>query len=61
MTTAQRILTSKEQKTHAQCKIIENECRDMAVRTDAANCYDRVFHFHDGSAISKTRDGYVIV
>ena len=35
------------------------DIRDLAVKTDAPNCYDRVFHFYDGSKISKTRDGFV--
>lgn len=60
MTTAERILTINEQETYTQCAVIEAECREMAVRTDAANCYDRVFHFYDGSAIKKTHDGYFI-
>lgn len=60
-TTAERILALNEQETHAQCMVIENECREMAVRTDAANCYDRVFHFYDGSSIEKTHDGYSVI
>lgn len=60
MNTAERIITSNQQSTFKQCQVLENECRDMAVKTDAANCYDRVFHFYDGSAVKKTRFGYFV-
>lgn len=38
---------------------LESDIRELAVKTDAPNCYDRVFHFYDGSKITKTRDGFV--
>lgn len=52
MTTAQRILTN------GTAQLIEAEARDLAVKTDGANCFDRTWTFYDGSRLIKTRDGY---
>ena len=60
MTTAARIIAAHKSETFAQAEAMESECRDLAISTTAANCYDRVWTFYDGSTITKTRDGYVL-
>jgi hypothetical protein len=58
MNTAQRILAANNQKTFGQQQALESEARNMAIKTDAANCYDRTWTFYDGSKITKARDGF---
>lgn len=53
MSTAQRIIA-----TNSSAEAIESEARELAVKTSAANCYDRTWTFFDGSMIVKTRNGY---
>ena len=53
MKTAQRILAE-----NSTPEAIESEARELATGTEGANCHDRTWIFHDGSSITKTRDGY---
>ena len=58
MTTAERLISEFPAVTFPQQKL-ETEIRELAVKTAAPNCYDRVWTFYDGSKIAKTRDGFV--
>lgn len=58
MTTAQRILSANKFETFAQAQDLEETIRQLAVKTDGDNCYDRTWTFYDGSKITKTRGGY---
>jgi hypothetical protein len=53
MTTAQRII-----EANTEARAIETEARELAMKTDGPNCFDRTWTFYDGSSITKTRDGY---
>lgn len=57
-TTAQRILSERRWTTFAEAQELEAVARDLAIHTDAPNCYDRTWSFRDGSTLTKTRDGY---
>ena len=60
MNTAQRILAAHKTETYAQAMRLESEARELAVKVGGPNCYDTTWTFHDGSAITKTRDGYAV-
>ena len=59
MTTAERLISEFPAVTFPQQQKLETEIRELAVKTAALNCYDRVWAFYDGSKITKTRDGFV--
>ena len=59
MTTAKRLISEFPAVTFPQQQKLETEIRELAVKTAAPNCYDRVWAFYDGSKITKTRDGFV--
>ena len=59
ITTAGKIMVRNSFEKYADQVKLESDIRELAVKTDAPNCYDRVFHFYDGSKITKTRDGFV--
>lgn len=60
MTSAQNILSRFNTVSFTGAQELERECRDIATSSSAANCFDRVWTFYDGSTITKTRDGYKV-
>lgn len=60
MTIAQKILSRFNTETATGAQELERECQWIATSSSAANCFDRVWTFYDGSTITKTRDGYMV-
>ena len=58
MNVAQRILAGGKTETFPQAQALEAQIRELAMRTAAPNCADRIWTFYDNSTINKTRDGY---
>ncbi len=56
MNTAQRI--------HAKAVSLQaerGEAQELAVKIESVNCLERVFHFHDGSRLAYTAEGFKVL
>lgn len=60
MSIAQQIISAHTTVTFADQQRLIAELRELAFQIEGPNCYDRIYHFIDGSLVKKTRDGFFV-